>query len=202
VDVNANEKIRLDFILDEDVLSVEDKPIGKYNDTALFEAIKQGHVGGEITIWQEENKAFLHEIMIYNGVMIDQLSAEQGRVSFIVSGDENITGKTIAINVDSSVFDVTSGIFVEYDGESIKMADDINDVLNPNNDGSHPEYLITIGANGTQLLVSIPHFSEHSITFFSLTPEEVVQYLEIAVIAAIGIVAIAALVMFRKGKED
>jgi len=168
VEVNANEKIRLDFILDEDALSVDDKPIGNYNDTVLFEAIQQGHVGGEITIWQGENKSFQHEIMIYNGVKIPQLDVEAGKVSFIVSGDENSTGKTIAINVDSSVFDVTSEIVVEYDGELIEMADDINDVLNPNDDGSHPEYLITIGANGTQLLVSIPHFSEHSIAFLFL----------------------------------
>jgi hypothetical protein len=82
------------------------------------------------------------------------------------------------------------------------MADDINDVLDPNNDGSHPEYLIVLGSNGTQLLVSIPHFSEHSITFFNLTPEQAAQYLLYAAVAAVGLIIIAAVVMFRKGKED
>lgn len=50
------------------------------------------------------------------------------------------------------------------------MADDLKDVLNPDDDGSHPEYWIIYDANGTHILVSIPHFSEHEITVYSLAP--------------------------------
>ena len=47
------------------------------------------------------------------------------------------------------------------------MADDVVDVLDPTNDAS-AEYLVTVGANGVQLLISIPHFSQHSITISSV----------------------------------
>jgi len=116
----------------------------------------------------------------------------------------NIFEHNISIynGVEIKNLDPSSEILVKYDGESIDMADDITDILDPNDDGSHPEYLIVIGSDGAQLLVSIPHFSEHSITFFNLEPEQVAQYIQYAIIAAVGIIAIAAVIMFRKGKED
>jgi len=169
----------------------------------IDEAIEEGNVGGKIAIiWEEQANTFQHNISIYNGVEIKNLDIKKGSISFIVSGNETSSGKTIAINIDDSVFDPSSQIFVNYDGESIDMADDINDILDPNNDGSHPEYLISIGSNGVQILISIPHFSEHSITFFNITPEQAAQYLVYVAVAAVGLIIIAAVVMFRKGKED
>jgi hypothetical protein len=201
LEVEANKQIELDFILEEDTSTGGVSGIELSNNTELLKAIGEGNVGGEINIWQEDT-GYEHEIMIYDSVNIPQIDVEQGRVSFVVSGNESSTGKTIAVNVDSSVFDPYSEIVVEYDGEPIRIAEDINDILNPNNDGSHPEYLIVVGSDGIQLLVSVPHFSEHFITFFSLTPEQVAQFFEYAVIAAVGLIVIAAVVMFRKGKED
>jgi len=48
------------------------------------------------------------------------------------------------------------------------MADDVADVLDPNDDGLHAEYILTVGTNGTQLIISIPHFSIHEISILSL----------------------------------
>ncbi len=202
IEVEANQKIKLDFVLDvETTFEVLPRPDEANDNEDILRAIKIGNVGGEISIWHENNR-YEHEILLYNNVTISELFIEKGRVSFKVSGDENSTGKTIAINVDLSTFNPNLGILVEYDGESVMMADDIDDILNPNNDGSHPEYLIVIGSNGAQLLVSIPHFSEHLITFLNLSPEEIAQFIEYAVIAAFVLIIIAAVVMFRKGKED
>lgn len=178
------------------------KIIYRPNSTFMDKAIDEGNVGSEVLIWQKQPNIFQHEILIHNGVEIKNLDVQKGSISFVVSGNETIGGKTIAINVDTSVFDPSSQIFVNYDGEPIDMADDINDILDPNDDGSHPEYLISIGSNGIQILISIPHFSDHFITFFNLTPEQVALFLEYAIIAAVGLIIIAAVVMFRKGKED
>jgi|GEM_PF-2607107 len=165
----------------------------------IDEAIANGYVGSKINISELESNIFQHNISIYNGVEIKNLNIKKGSISFIVSGNETGGGKTIVINIDGSVFDLSSQILVNYDGESISMADDINDVLDPNDDGAHPEYLIVLGSNGAQLLVSVPHFSEHTIEFFV---QQVAQYLAYAVIFAVVLVVIAAVVMFRKGKED
>jgi len=199
--VEEGEGTQVNFNLPETGQS-HGKIIYVLNATIIDEAIDKGNVGSEILIWQEQANIFQHEILMHNGVEIKNLDVQKGSISFIVSGNETMGGKTIAINIDDSVFDPSSQIFVDYDGERIDMADDINDILDPNDDGSHPEYLISIGSNGIQLLVSVPHFSEHSITFFNLAPEQVAQYIEYAIIAAVGIIAIAAVIMFRKGKED
>ena len=168
----------------------------------IKDAIDQGKVGCKMSIWKGQDNKYEDNISVYNGVEIKNLDVRSGFISFTVSGNESTGGKTIVLNVEDFIFSSLSDIIVQYDGKGINMADDINDVLDPNNDGSHPEYLIVLGSNGAQLLVSIPHFSEHSITFFNLTPEQAAQYLLYAVVAAVGLIIIAAVVMFRKGKED
>ncbi|UCH72304.1 MAG: hypothetical protein JSW62_01795, partial [Thermoplasmatales archaeon] len=120
----------------------------------------------------------------------------------LVNGNETSGGKTIVITIGMGIFNFEEDIVIEYDGESIRMADDLSDALDPNDDGSHPEYLITIGSNGAQILVSIPHFSEHSISIYSLYVEEITRYTELVAIFAIGILFIAAFVMVRKGKNE
>ena len=176
------------------------------NSELIEESIKDHKVGGEITIQLEENQIdYKQYIFIYNDVTITPQDINEGNISITIDGDENSGGRTIVINVAREVFGLDEKLVIEYDGELIKMADDIDDILNPNDDGSHPEYLITVGINGTQILVSIPHFSQHLLSIFSEYVEEVVEeimrYKEIAVLFAIGIIAIAAIVMFRKGKE-
>jgi len=199
VEVTLNGSIKLDFILDEGTTGVEGKPAGIVNNTMILDAIQNGSVGGEITIWQNVSNKIEHEVMIYNGVVISNLEAEQENISFIISGDEGSSGKTIAITTDLHIFDITANLVVKYDGEIIKMANSISDVLNPNDDGIHAEYIITIGTDGIEILISIPHFSEHEITISTLQPEgpidEIVEsvgginaimlYLSICIVASV-----------------
>ena len=174
--VIANESTKLDFIL-ENVTDVVGKPVDIFNNSEFVEAIKNGSVGGEIIIWQDKTKVFEHEIIIYDSVTIPNLEVEKGNISIIVSGDESSSAKTIAIATDLDVFDITKDFIVEYDSKEIKMADNLVDALNPNNDGIHAEYLITIGTDGIEILISIPHFSEHEITISNLQPEGLVEEL-------------------------
>lgn len=190
VDLHSNESIEMNFVLE-----VEPDQGYPPENMTISKAIEDGRVGGEINVWQKDNKTYDHEILIYDGVNITKLDVTKGVVSFTVSGNESSSGKTVVINVNSSVFNSDKDIAVEYDGETIKMADDINDVLNPNDDGSNPEYLITRGNNGAQILVSIPHFSEHEIMIYSVA-ENVVEALGgiTAVMVYIAICMVAAAV--------
>lgn len=145
---------------------------GKETLKSIDTAIKQGKVGGEIFI----EKTLEGNIILQNEYLtIKSLDIVDNKVSMIVSGDESVTGKTIVINVESGYFENTDNIIINYDDESIKIADDINDILNPNDDGSHPEYLILEGSKGVQIMVSIPHFSDHKITIYSAS--EIVETL-------------------------
>jgi len=139
------------------------REISTYFTTNIDKAIINGTVGCEIVIEDDLNSHF----MIYSeGLTINATNITKNKISIIINGEEDITGKTIVVNVEDEVFNNSDNLTIEYDGEQIKMADDLEDVLNPDNDGSNPEYLIIKGANGTQIIVSIPHFSEHEISIF------------------------------------
>ncbi len=158
-------------------------------------SIESGNVAGEINIQLGNNSEYEHEITIYDGVNISPVKIFEGELSLIVSGNEYSTGKTIAITVDQNLFGNTQDLTVKYDGESIEMADNISDVLNPNNDGLHAEYLIMLGANGIEILISIPHFSEHEITILGLAGEVIETLGGItAVLLYITMCAVAAVV--------
>ena len=207
VQIEEDESLELDFTLNRTlshsineknrIVAVKETNMyirqigGSDNVESIDDAINKGDVGGEVII----EKNLESDLVVYNNrLSINEFNVERNRVSLRINGDENITGKTLVINVEEGVFENPDKMVVKYDGETIKIADDIDDVLNPDDDGSHPEYLITHGANGTQIVVSIPHFSEHEITIYSVA--EVVELLGgiTAVILYIVICAVAAIV--------
>ena len=183
IEVNENEGTETNFIIDISETRFE-----------LEKSIESGIIGGEINIERSDSSKFEQKITIYEGVEIKPTEITKDRISLIVSGDEYGGSKTIAITVDPSLFENVKDIVVKYDGEAISMADNITDVLNPNDDGSHAEYLLTSGANATEILISIPHFSEHEITVYSVAGavvetlggvNAVLTYIAICVIAAV-----------------
>jgi hypothetical protein len=183
VEIKGDEGTEVNFIVEISETRLE-----------IDRSIATGKIGGEISIQRENGSKYQPEVTIYKGVEIKPVEIVQGKISLIVSGDEYGGGKTISITVDPSLFENAKDIVAKYDGEVISMADNITDVLNPNDDGTHAEYLITFGANATEILISIPHFSEHEITVYSVAGAvvetlggvtAVFTYVAICVIAAV-----------------
>lgn len=169
----------------------------------IDQAILSGNVGGELVIDGELNS----DIIEYNDLMtIKPLTIVNGELSLIVSGDHGIAGKTIVISAAEGIFDENGELLIEYDGEKIQLADDLEDVLNPNDDGSHPEYLILKGAKGMQIMISIPHFSDHFISISSVA--EIVDALGginallfyVAFISLIAVACVAPIYLLNKKK--
>ena len=165
------------------------------------DAIKCGNLGGEITIVREGDKIDWISTCYYNNVTIELVNGTVTRTKaeFIVSGDERSAGKTIKINVGKSAF-LSRDLRVTFDGEEIPMADNITDVLNPNDDGLQPEYVVVeISARkGDEffILISIPHFSEHIITLQSLSRNPL--FSAIAIVSAFAVLAVASWALFKK----
>ena len=183
VEIKGDEGTEVDFVIEISETRSE-----------IDRSITTGKIGGEISIQRENGSKYQPEVTIYKGVEIKPVEIVRGKISLIISGDEYGGGKTIAITVDPSLFGNAKDIVVKYDGEAISMADNITDVLNPNDDGSHAEYLLTASANATEILVSIPHFSEHEITVYSAAGAvveklggvtAVLTYIAICIIAAV-----------------
>ncbi len=134
--------------------------ISEKNENKLQNAIANGKVGARVFA-QKKNQT-------HNETYSDietTTDVEEGKVEIIVNSTEE-NGKTIVVDIDFETLNVTdpSDVVVMFDGEEINMADDYDDVLNSSDDGNNSEYLIVIGSNGVQVLVSIPSFSEHTIT--------------------------------------
>ena len=165
VEVSLNQWVEVNFVLTKILGSLNQTYDS--NETRLIDAIKNGFVGGELTIRHDnETNTFTHNITIYNGMEFKTVDIKEGTVSFSVAGEGS--GKIVVIDItDNSVIDTNGKIVVKFDDVEINMANSVSDILNPNGD-VFPKYAIVTTQAGTQLLLWVPHFSEHTITITSL----------------------------------
>lgn len=166
---------------------------GPINTRNIDNAIINEKVGCEIIVEKNHES---HVVVYNNGFRINSTNIEGNKISLKISGEEHQTGKTVVVNVEGDFFDDHLNLLVNYDQETIRLADDLDDVLNPDDDGSHPEYLIIQGAEGTQILVSIPHFSEHEITIYSQISETIAGLDMVTIIALYAVICTIATVVF------
>jgi hypothetical protein len=91
-------------------------------------------------------------------------------VSVTVDSKTESGPKVIIFNLNSTTIDVANikYLHVTYDGHSIAPATDVNAVLHPKST-DEPSYAIIVTQNGAQILVSIPHFSTHTITISKIS---------------------------------
>lgn len=169
-------------------------------------AIEAGHLASEITVVKNGDGYKTDAISYYDNVTVtaveDKLSRR--RAVFNVSGDSHATGKTIKINFGrnalSSISDLEGGLDALFDGRDMQLADNLTDVLDPNDDGLQPEYLPVqvYAADGKEffVLVSIPHFSDHQIVIQTVADNPVL--LALAATGAVAVVMAAAWGMFRR----
>jgi hypothetical protein len=92
-------------------------------------------------------------------------AATKERVDVTVSSTSKV-GKTIIISLDpATVAGMASGdAVILFDGHAATQASSYADILDPNDDNGVAEYFVLAGEAGTQVLVSIPHFSVHTVT--------------------------------------
>jgi len=99
---------------------------GIANMTCIENAIISGSVGCEIIV-EKNSKS---QVVVYNdGLRINATNIEGNKVSLKISGEEDVTGKTVVVNVEGDFFDDHLNLIIEYDQEEIRMADDLDDVL-------------------------------------------------------------------------
>jgi len=163
------EKVRECFIIYDKIADVS-------NLLQEATAIEVGNVGASVTVKGssddngEGSVSYSHTYS--HGIDVETVPSI-GKVTVKVSSEIS-TGKTIVINIDDQILLLSDlrEILVLYDGSEIDLADDYADVLNPNNENV-PEYLVLVGSAGMQVLVSIPHFSTHTIEVEKLEIVEV-----------------------------
>jgi hypothetical protein len=132
----------------------------------LAEAISEGKVAVSVTVrlGKETKQAEVKRNFQHEQVQT-QVEVKGNNVIAKISS-ENREGRTVVLNIDNYILPVVNvqHVKVEVDGKEIPLADNYEDVLDPMNDGDQAEYLILVGGEGIQVLVSLPHFSTRTIT--------------------------------------
>lgn len=121
------------------------------------------------------------------------------RVDITVSSVTNI-GKTILVSLDKETLPQIAHGDAEilFDGVPAKQADSLADVLDATDDGGLAEYFVLAGDAGNQVLVSIPHFSVHSVTLQPRSTSAAGYYPYALVFLGVIVVAQSALLIRRK----
>lgn len=157
-------------------------------------AFKNRIIGGELSVMgYEENK--VDSISYYGDVYIEPVVVREGRISFNVSGNEEMGGRVIKVNIGGSAC-LSDDIVIKYDGNVVREASSFDDIMNPNDDGSNPEYYkIMTEKEGMLVLISIPHFSEHEISINFVVENPLFR--AIAILFALAVVALATIYLFK-----
>ncbi|MHB8606582.1 MAG: hypothetical protein ACYDCK_15170, partial [Thermoplasmatota archaeon] len=100
----------------------------------------------------------------YNDVQM-VTAATQDRIDVTLSSTSAV-GKTVIISLDQATLPSLSAgeADILIDGHLAQQASSYADVLNPSDDNGVAEYFVLTGEAGSQVLVSIPHFSTHTVT--------------------------------------
>jgi hypothetical protein len=123
--------------------------------------IMAGDVGAEVDIEDEDSSS----TVVYDSLNISIEQVENNTVSINISSELS-QGTTVSLSVSSDILEVIQeeNVTILFDGEQIQMADNYDDIMNPDDDDGAAEYLVVVGYEDVEVLVSIPHFSAHSIT--------------------------------------
>lgn len=168
---------------------------GTLADYTIENEKKSGKIGVEINIDDDDTK-----VDLYNEDVNVEVSRAHGeteeKISITVSASDDTEGTFFVVYL-GQVDDKT--IKIEYDGMELIENTDITSFFSEEND--NPQYAIFSSGEEKIAVINIPHFSEHSISIYLISPAEISRYTIYMVIIGAIIVVIAGAVMFRKGKE-
>ena len=126
-------------------------------------------------------------------------AATKERVDVTVSSATSV-GKTIIVSLDpATVSGMASGnAEILFDGHVASQASSYADILNPNDDNGVAEYFVLAGEAGTQVLVSVPHFSVHTVTLKEREAGTTPLYMVATVVLGLLVVAETALLVRQR----
>lgn len=133
-------------------------------------AIARGDVAGHVLVQTE--RALAADAPVTSAVATSNYddvqiltAATRHEVEVTISSTTS-SGRTLIVSLDpETVPGMGEGLAeILLDGEALAHASSYADVLDPSDDHGRGEYFVLAGEAGTQVLVSIPHFSTRSVT--------------------------------------
>ena len=126
-------------------------------------------------------------------------AATRERVDVTISSTAKV-GKTIIVSLDPETVPgmMTGDAMILFDGEVAAQASSYADILDPNDDDGVAEYFVLAGEAGTQVLVSIPHFSVHTVTLQQRPVDGTSPLYMYATLMLAGVLVVETVVLVRR----
>jgi hypothetical protein len=181
-------------------------------DLNFQKALEDGNIGGDILIGGDGDE-FNADATPYGDMDMNVTQDEDDTINITIEKDEP-EGKTIVVSIDEQVMnvkeleDVEVNVYALLDtdplGEEVAClneAEDLQDVLDPTDDGECHEWWVVLDKNGVQVLISIPHFSAKRIEIQSSSSGGDGGFLGLPSLGIVGasLAAIAAVVLVGVG---
>lgn len=165
----------------------------------IHKGVASGHVGVEAS-YNKPGKDVEQDVVSYGNVTMQTIKAERGNLTLQVEG-HGFDGRVLVLNVDGRVVGASRAddLNILFDNASISRADNITDVLDPDDDGLRAEYYIVFdpAQEVFQVLVSVPHYSVHTLsvtTAFVLPPPSVI----VGIVGGALLLVPSAFLLFRR----
>lgn len=117
-------------------------------------------IAAEINIGNQnvETQSIDHNIQV-------NIQNSSDTVNITISATNQTGPKVILVNLNSTTIDVANikYLHIMYDGHRITPAANVVEILHTTS-SDEPHYAILITQSGAQILISVPHFSTHTIT--------------------------------------
>lgn len=165
----------------------------------MREAIAQGHVAGALLV-RTDADATIASLEPYSNDVSVAAQATKARLDITLTSAQH-EGRTILVALDPrTIAGLARGdAQLLYDGRPAREAASFADVLDATDDGDAAEYLVLAGEETVQVLVSVPHFSVHTVTLQERhdAPNAALMYATIA----LGVVAaVESILLIRRKK--
>ncbi len=137
-------------------------------DNLILQGISNGTIGAELFV----DSAGSYDIVTFGDLNISAWFPDVYTMELDVSSG-SLNGTVLTIGMSGKFYDnfLNKNLTIKYDSHEIYKANDYRDIMDVTNDFGRAEYVLIKGSNGAMILVSIPAFSSHIISFkFETSP--------------------------------
>lgn len=134
-------------------------------DSILWQGISNGIIGAEFFV----DSVGSYDVITFANMSISASFPDNNTMELNVSSG-SLKGTVLAVGISGKFYNnmLDKNMTISYDGKEIPPAASYQELVN----ATRAEYLLAMGSNGAMILVSIPSFSSHTISFSFELPTE------------------------------
>ena len=190
------------IVLDDDHAMFKAIPSFTYrnrvSEQALMQALMQSRLAGEISLMVRNGSAVYNTMEYQYQFRIHVMEAQQNRIMLQVSSDDH-QGRLVLMNMDRETFNLQNReLVVKLDGATVQQASSLDVLYANGQESDDAKYCVLTDGEVTQILAYIPSFSAHSLSIESMLPEVFGPMGIAAMIAAVGVLGVAAVVLVKR----